>query len=116
MKTIQMIIGGKWINLTDHGCVTDKDFINYVSLGPLVMRIADDSTHGATVYQEDILETQMLVAQSALFEDEDELYDRLEQKTYFEEVPCKGCWKSLLLVPNPLYGGLCFGCNEDKTL
>ncbi len=74
MKTIQMIIGGKWINLNGHGCKTDKDFINYVSLGPAIMRIADDSTHGATVYQEDILETQMLVAQNEI-----------------EEVPCKKC-------------------------
>lgn len=116
MKTIQMIIGGKWINLTEHGCVTDKDFIDYVSMGQAIMRIADDSTHGATVYQEDILETQMLVAQSVLSEDEDELCDRMDHKDFFEEVPCKGCGKGLLVVPNPIYGGLCFDCNEAQNV
>lgn len=66
MKTIQMIIGGKWINLNGHGCKTDQDFIDYVSLGPAIMRIADDSTHGATVYQEDILETRIILAQNEI--------------------------------------------------
>jgi hypothetical protein len=135
MKTIQMIIGGKWINLSGHGCKTDQDFINYVSLGPAIMRIADDSTHGATVYQEDILETQILVAQNEIegFDDtpiskkplRKEAVDiviavlRGEEpvfKDFFEEVPCKGCGKGLLVVPNPIYGGLCFDCNEAKSL
>lgn len=108
MKTVQMIIGGKWINLNGHGCKTDQDFIDYVSMGPAIMRIADDSTHGATVYQEDILETQMLVAQNEIEES--------EFKDFFEEVPCTGCGKGLLVVPNPIYGGLCFDCNEAKSL
>lgn len=137
MKTIQMIIGGKWINLNGHGCKTDQDFIDYVSMGTAIMRIADDSTDGATVYQEDILETQMLVAQNEIEgfddttiskkplrkeavdviiaalrgEDTTELYEKA-----FEEVPCTGCGKGLLVVPNPIYGGLCFDCNEAKSL
>lgn len=137
MKTIQMIIGGKWINLNGHGCKTDQDFIDYVSMGPAIMRIADDSTDGATVYQEDILETQMFVVQNEIEgfddapiskkplrkeavdviiaalrgEDTTELYEKA-----FEEVPCTGCGKGLLVVPNPIYGGLCFDCNEAQNV